>query len=96
MAASLTASRREALLAKLGGALPKDGDLGPTKTLLTTQTFDEVRLLSNYSAEWGKWFVGWLSVKADLVQVALDKPTDYVVRVFEAQRNAGESRDAGG
>ncbi len=77
MAASLTAPRREALMAKLGGVLPKDGDLGPTKTLLTTQSFDEVRLLSNYSAEWGKWFVAWLGVKAELIQVALDKPTDY-------------------
>lgn len=51
MAAWLTATRRETLMAKLGGILPKDGDLGPTKTLLTTQTFDELRLLSNFSAE---------------------------------------------
>jgi DNA-binding NtrC family response regulator len=93
MAASLTATRREALMAKLGGVLPKDGDLGPTKTLLTTQTFDEIRLLSNYPAEWGKWFVTWLGVKADLVQVALDKPTDYAAIYRIANGELGKIRD---
>ena len=93
MAASLTAARREALMAKLGGVLPKDGDFGPTKTLLTTQTFDEVRLLSNYSAEWGKWFVAWLGVKAELVQVALDKPTDYAAIYRIANGELAKIRD---
>ncbi len=93
MAASLTATRREGLMTKLGGVPPKDGDLGPTKTLLTTQTFDEVRLLSNYSAEWGKWFVAWLSVKADLVQVVLDKPTDYVAIYRIANGELAKIRD---
>ena len=80
-------------MAKLGGVLPKDGDLGPTKTLLTTQKFDEVRLLSNYSAEWGKWFVAWLGVKADLVQVVLDKPTDYAALYRIANGELGRIRD---
>lgn len=77
MAASLSPARRDALMAKLGGVQPKARDLGPTKTLLTTQAFEEIRLLSNYTAEWGKWFVDWLGIRADLVQVGLDKPTDY-------------------
>ncbi len=95
MAASLTATRREALMAKLGGVLPKDGDFGPTKTLLTTQTFDEVRLLSNYPAEWAKWFLAWLSVKAELVQVALDKPTDYaaIYRIANGELSKLRDRD---
>ena len=77
LATSLSPRKRDALMTKLGGSLPRDGDLGPTKTLLATQSFDEVRLLSNYSPEWGKCFVGWLGVAAQLVQVTLDKPTDY-------------------
>ena len=93
LAASLTASKQQPLLAKLGGTLPRAGDLGPTKTLLTTQTFDEIRLLSNYPAEWGKWFAAWLGIKADLVQVALDKPTDYAAIYRIANDELAKIRD---
>jgi len=95
MAASLTVPRREALMAKLGGVLPKNGDFGPTRTLLTTQTFDEVRLLSNYPAEWGRWFLAWLGVKAELVRVALDKPTDYgaIYRIANGELSNLRDRD---
>ena len=48
MATSQPTAKREEILKKVGGELPKAGDQGPTKTLLDTQEFDEIRLLSNY------------------------------------------------
>jgi DNA-binding NtrC family response regulator len=77
MAASLPAAQRDEILQHVKGAVPKEGDIGPIKTLLNTQEFDEVRLLSNYPAAWNKKFVAWLGVKAELVAVELKKPTDY-------------------
>src|SRR4029077_6492254 len=44
---------------------------------LQTQGFDEVRLLSNYPADWNKKFVAWLGTKAELIDADLKKPTDY-------------------
>lgn len=77
MAGSLPVSARKAILERLGGEPPKQGDNEPTKTLLTTQTFDKFRLLSNYSDEWNRWFIKWLGAEAEIVSVDLKKPTDY-------------------
>ena len=77
------ASTRDDILEKIGIQQPRSGGLGPTKTLLTTQTFDEVRLLSNYPAEWNKLFVKWLECKnVTIVSVELGKPTGYKA-IFE-------------
>jgi len=78
MALDQPAAKRNEIMAQVKGELPKKGDLGPIKTLLQTQQFDEVRLLSNYPADWNKRFLSWLAVEAELVQVELKKPTDYV------------------
>jgi len=56
--------------------------LGPTKTLLQSQSFDEVRLLSTYDRQWNKWFQEWLETPVKLVPVELEKPTDYA-GIFE-------------
>ena len=87
MAASLPAKKREEVMAKLGGPLPNQDDLGPTKTLLTTQAFDEVRLLSNYRSDWNRWYRDWLAADAELVPVELEKPTDYaaIFRIADAR-----------
>lgn len=77
MAATLSETQRKRLLDRIGGDAPKSGDRGPTKTLLETRDFDEVRLLSNYPREWNESFLAWLGVKAELVAVELAKPTDY-------------------
>jgi len=77
LAADSSPSRRDKLMAHLGGKLPNSGDLGPTKTLLKTQSFDEVRLLTNYPTEFNSWFAKWLGVKSEVVGVDLKKPTDY-------------------
>src|SRR5438034_3585138 len=77
MAASLPAAQRDEILQHVKGEAPKEGNLGPIRTLLNTQEFDEIRLLSNYAAAWNKKFVAWLGVKAEVVAVDLKKPTDY-------------------
>lgn len=77
MAADCSSPRQDKLMAQLGGRLPDAGDLGPTKTLLKTQAFDEVRLLSNYPSEFNSWYERWLGVRAEIVGVELRKPTDY-------------------
>jgi len=82
MAAAIPAARQKQILDRLGGAIHKPPDVGPTKTLLSTQAFDEVRLLSNYPDEWNKWFKSWLAVEAEIVRVDLKQPTDYG-QIFE-------------
>lgn len=77
MAAAQSAALRDEIMAKLKGELPGKGDLGPTKTLLTTQSFDEIHLLSTYAASWNKAFAKWLDVPTRIVPVELRHPTDY-------------------
>ena len=83
MAPSLPASKRDEILKEIGSQKPRSGDLGPTKTLLSTRAFDEVHLLSNYPTTWNKQFTKWLECKnATIVPVKLAKPTDYKA-IFE-------------
>src|SRR5579863_150948 len=77
MAASLPAAQRDEIMQHVKGEVPRQGDLGPIKTLLNTRDFDEVRFLTNYPVAWNKKFVAWLGVKAEFVAVDLKKPTDY-------------------
>jgi DNA-binding NtrC family response regulator len=78
MAGTLNRRKREALLKEVGGEPLAAGNSGPTKTLVSTQSFDEIRLLSNYRSEWNKAFVGWLGGRAIIVPTDIEKPTDYV------------------
>ncbi len=59
MAASLPAAQRDEIMDQLKGERAREGDLGPIKTLISTQQFDEVRLLSTYPAAWHKKYVAW-------------------------------------
>ncbi|MCA9118424.1 MAG: hypothetical protein KDA79_25340, partial [Planctomycetaceae bacterium] len=77
MAGDLPAARRQKILDRLTGPPPADGDLGPTKTLLSNNSFDEVRLLSNYDRQWNRWFEEWLGTLATVTEVELTQPTDY-------------------
>lgn len=77
LAGNLPATKAKKILDRLKGAPAEEENLGPTKTLLSTQKFDEVRLLSNYDKEWNKWFQSWLNTPTELTQVDLEKPTDY-------------------
>ncbi len=88
MAATLPSGKQRQLLDRIGGDASQASDLGPTKTLLTTQDFDEVRLLSNYPQEWNQWYLKWLDVKsAVVIPVELPKPTDYgaIYRIADAE-----------
>jgi hypothetical protein len=87
MAAGQADAKRDEILRKIGGTLPRAGDVGPIKTLLNTQSFDEVHLLSNYSADWSKRYIAWVGVECELVRVDLDKPTDYpaIFKIADAE-----------
>lgn len=90
LAANSSQSRCEKLMSTLGGKLPEKSDLGPTKTLVATQEFDEIRLLTNYSHEFNGWFAKWLGGKTQLCEVELSKPTDYA-SIFEIANRELES-----
>ncbi len=94
LAANSTASRQQRILSSVGGKLPQPDDLGPTKTLLTTQSFDQIRLLSNYTADFNNWFAAWLGVKAEIVPVQLQGPTNYA-EIFAVTSSQLESLRAG-
>ncbi len=80
-------------MSALRGQLPNKGDLGPTKTLVQTQQFDEVRLLSNYPSEFNGWFSKWLGANAVVCEVELKKPTDYAA-IFELANHELETLKA--
>ncbi len=82
LAANSSQSRCEKLMSTLGGKLPDRSDVGPTKTLVDTQEFDEIRLLTNYAHEFNSWFAKWLGGKTQLRENELAKPTDYSA-IFE-------------
>lgn len=94
MAASLPAAQRDEIMEQIKGERPKEGDLGPIKTLLSTQQFNEVRLLSNYPATWNKKYVSWLGVKSEVVPADLKKPTDYkaIFQIADAELAAIRDR----
>ncbi len=77
LAASLPSAKQKKILDVIKGEAARDGDIGPTKTLLSAQEFDEVRLLSNYDKDWNKWFLAWLKTPTTMIEVELEKPTDY-------------------
>ena len=77
LAESLSPARKKKLLERIQSEPGKAGDLGPTKTLLNKHDFDEVRLLSNYDREWNTRFQSWLGAPSTMVEVELDKPTNY-------------------
>ena len=96
MAATLPDTNRKQVLDRIRGEASDSTDKGPTKTLLTTQDFDEVRLLSNYPKEWNKWYLAWLGMKsATVIPVELSKPTDYVAiyRIADAELSQLRQRD---
>lgn len=94
MAASLPAAQCDEIMKQVKGERAKEGDLGPIKTLLKTQPFDEVRLLSNYPPAWNKRYVSWLGTNAEVVPAELSKPTDYkaIFQIADAELAAIRNR----
>jgi DNA-binding NtrC family response regulator len=77
MLPSLPAKRKEEILSAIGGAEPKPGEAGPIRTLVEAQPFDELLLLSNYSADWNCDFTKWLGGECSVSRMDLSDPTDY-------------------
>jgi DNA-binding NtrC family response regulator len=90
MAADSSQSRCRKLMSALGGRLPDKVDPGPTRTLIETQKFDEIRLLTNYPHEFNNWFAKWLGGNPRIREVELAKPTDYAA-IFEIANRELES-----
>ena len=77
MAASSASGIGAEILAELPGAKPAAGELGPIKTLVEIEPFDEIRLLSNFPATWNKQYRDWFDTKPTIIAVELARPTDY-------------------
>lgn len=77
MARDLPAEDRQTVLDHIRSEPSEPGNEGPTKTLLQRETFDEVKLLSNYPLEFNQWFRQWIGVPTELISVELPNPTDY-------------------
>jgi DNA-binding NtrC family response regulator len=94
MASSLPDAQADEIMGQIRGERPKEGDLGPIKTLLATQEFAEVRLLSNYPTAWNKKYVAWLGTKAEVVPAELKKPTEYkaIFQIADAELAAIRGR----
>lgn len=96
LAAASSASRSKKILEAIRSGPSESGDLGPTKTLLNLQKFDEVRLLTNYTPEINKWFASWAGQSPVMVEVNLQKPTDYeaIYRIVDTELSRLRSRNA--
>lgn len=94
MACDLPSERQQQVLSRVGGDPAQFGDHGPTKTLLQAHSFGEIRLLSNYPREFNQWFQDWVGVPVKVIDVALEKPTDYqqIYRIADAE--LGKLREA--
>lgn len=75
------------IFSELGGPKPATGDIGPFKTLAEAETFDEIRLLSNYRPAWNKAYRAWVGKKASVNPVDLERPNDYT-GIFRAADTA--------
>lgn len=83
LALSLPETAREEMLATLPGGPPTAAEgIGPIKTLVNQEAFDEIRLLSNYDPAWEQDFAAWLGDNVHVVHVELENPTDYT-QIFE-------------
>jgi DNA-binding NtrC family response regulator len=77
MAVSQPALKQKEIMDVVKGQIPKEENVGPARTLLDRESFEEVILLSNYEPDWNRRFKKWIGTKVDLKKVDLKKPTDY-------------------
>jgi DNA-binding NtrC family response regulator len=68
---------RSRLVAALNIQLPAASGLGPTRTLLDVEPFDEVHLFHGAPASVAKAYVRWANNSATAHHIALADPTDY-------------------
>lgn len=77
MAVDQPEAKKAEIMAVVKGRTPEKGNVGPARTLLDREAFDEVILLSNYEPDWNRRFKKWIGTKAEVKRVELEKPTDY-------------------
>lgn len=65
-----------------GGLRPPEDGMGPIKTMLTAETFDEVHLLADIPEDVAAAFVDWLGQPATVHAVNVHTPTNYT-EIFE-------------
>lgn len=86
MARDLQPSERQLVLLHVGGGAAEVGDEGPIRTLLANESFDEIKLLSNYPPDFNRWFCDWIKQPAEVVPVELPSPTDYAAIYRNAEQ----------
>ncbi len=96
MARDLPPSDRKAILDVIGGEPAKPKDDGPTKTLLQSESFDQITLLSNYKSDFNRWFRTWLGLPAEIVAVELTNPTNYAAIYKLANQTLSAIRGSSG
>lgn len=94
MAASLPKAKQDAIYKKIKKQPATAGDLGPTKTLVSSIPFDDIRLLSTYGKTWNDWYKKWLAVPAEIEEVELEKPTDYASIFSIAEQQLSDVKKA--
>jgi DNA-binding NtrC family response regulator len=78
LAFDLPAAQQQKLLDSISKSLPSKKHLGPIKTLIEQESFDEVHLLNNGYEPWAvRAFVKWLGIPAKVHAVEVKNPTDY-------------------
>jgi DNA-binding NtrC family response regulator len=77
LAATLPPRQQAEVLAGLNPPTPLVGQVGPLKTLLDQERFDEVHLLSGHGAMRNRLYAAWIGGKAVLHAVKVNDPTDY-------------------
>jgi hypothetical protein len=77
LAAMLAPADAAAVMERVKGEIPEAGENGPIKTLLDLESFDDVRLLSNYPDKFNKMYRQWLGHRVAIEPLELDNPVDY-------------------
>ena len=76
MAATLPAAKRKSV-AKVVGELEGEAGSGPVKALLNKEKFKHIHLLSDYSPNVTKQYIGWLKRRVTMHQPVVENPSDH-------------------
>src|SRR5690349_11515621 len=87
LAATLPSDAQADVLRGLNPPTPLAGQAGPLKTLLDSEPFDEVHLLTSHTGARNRLYGEWIGGKAALHVVEVANPTDYaeIFQLVDAQ-----------
>lgn len=94
MAMDQPEAKKSEIMAVVKGQIPEKGNVGPARTLLDREAFDEVILLSDYQPDWNRRFKKWIGTRVELKKVELKKPTDYhaILEIADAELSSLQKR----